>query len=70
MDCGIFCKNGDSALAFERIGIHDARLDALTFPENAALLEHRIDERRFSVVHVRDDRDVAYIGSSGHRFLD
>jgi hypothetical protein len=38
----------------------------LAFPEDAALPEHRVHERRFAMVDVRDDCDVPDIGTSLH----
>ena len=68
-DRGVLRENRDAALALERIGIEDARRDLLAFSEDAALFEHRVDERRLAVVDVGDDRDVTDIGASFHRSL-
>ena len=35
--------------------------------ERPGLAEHRVDERRLAVVHVRDDRDIAQVGTGGGR---
>ena len=56
---GILSKDGNSALALERIGIHHARGHLLPFAKDAALPEHGVDKRGLAVVDVRDDRDVA-----------
>jgi len=64
---GVLSENGNAALALERIGIHHPRCDLLAFAEDAALLEHRIDQRRFAVVDVRNDGDVTNVGPCFHR---
>ena len=56
---GILRQNGDAALFFDGVVIHHAVGDLLVFAENAALLEHFVDERGFAVVNVRDDSDIA-----------
>ena len=56
---GILRQNGDAALFFDGVVIHHAVGDLLVFTENAALLEHFVDERGFAVVNVRDDSDIA-----------
>jgi hypothetical protein len=38
----------------------------LTFPEDAALLEHGIDQRRLPVVDVGDDGDIPDVGARFH----
>jgi hypothetical protein len=40
------------------IRVHDAIDQRLVAPEDPALAEHRVDQRRLAVVDVRDDRDV------------
>ena len=67
-DRGVLGQDRDAAFAFERVGVHDARRDVLAFTKDAALPEHRIDERRLAVVDVGDDGDVAEIGTSLHRW--
>jgi hypothetical protein len=39
----------------------------LVRPEGAGLVQHGIDERRLAVVNVRDDGDVANVGSTRRR---
>ncbi len=46
-----------------------ARLDVLTFAEDAALLEHGIHQRRLAVVDVGDNGYVSYIRARLHRPL-
>src|SRR6185437_2665457 len=59
-------QNRNAALAFERVGIHDARFHALAFAEDAALLEHGVHERGLAVVDVGDDGNVTDVGASLH----
>src|SRR5262249_37717214 len=54
-------ENGDAALALEVVGIHHALDNFLVGAENAALAQHSVDKRRFAVVDVRDDSDVANV---------
>ena len=56
---GVLGQDGDTALAFEFVGIHHAFGDFLVNAEDAALAEHGVNERGFAVVHVRDDGDIA-----------
>ena len=58
---GVFREYRYAALALEVAGVHDALLDRLVFAENAALLEHFVDEGGLAVVDVGDYRDVAYV---------
>ncbi len=41
-------------------------LDGLPLAEDAALLEHGVDQRRLPVVDVGDDGDVTYVGTRTH----
>jgi hypothetical protein len=66
LDRGVLCENGDPALAFEGVRVHDAGRQGLAFSENAALLEHGIDEGRLPVVDVGDNSEVADIGARFH----
>jgi hypothetical protein len=59
VDRGVFGQNGDAALFFEVIGIHDAVLNGFIGSEGAGLAEHGVDEGGFTVVNVGDDGDVA-----------
>ena len=43
-------------------GVHDAVGDLLIVAESAGLLEHLVHKRRFAVVDVGDDGNVAQIG--------
>ena len=54
----VFGKNRDAALALQLIGIHHALDDLFIGAESAALAKHGVDERRFTVINVRDNGDV------------
>jgi hypothetical protein len=57
-DSGVFGEDGDSALALEVIGVHDALGVVFVGTEGAALVQHGVNERGLSVVNVRDDGDI------------
>ena len=61
MDGGVLRQNRDAALALELVAVHRALGDALVRAERAALVQHRIDERRFAMIDVGDDGDVAAV---------
>ncbi len=52
-------ENGDAAFLFEIVRVHDAFCDALVLAERARLFQEFVNEGRFPMVNVRDDRDVA-----------
>ena len=58
---GVFRENGDAALALEVVRIHHALDERFVGAENSALAQHGVDQRRFAVVHVRDNGDIANI---------
>ena len=60
-ESGVLGENGDAALAFEVIGIHDALDEFLIGAKDAALAKHGVDESGFAVVDVGDDSDIAYV---------
>ncbi len=60
-DRGRLGHDGDAALLFEIVRIHDALGDALIFTKGAGLLQQTIDERRLAVVDMGDDGDIAQI---------
>ncbi len=62
-DRSVLRENRDTALALEVIRVHDPLDHDLVGAEDPALVQHRIDERRLSVVDVRDDRDVPHVGA-------
>ena len=59
VDGGVLGEDGDAALALQVRVVHRTLGDPLVRAEDAALVEHGVDERRLAVVDVRDDRDVA-----------
>ena len=60
-------QDGDSALALQVVGIHGAFLVFFVGAEDAALIEHGIDEGGLAVIDVRDDGDVSNVGvAAGH----
>ena len=58
-DGGILRHDGDAALAFKVIGVHDAVHNLLVVAIDAGLLEHLVDQRGLAVVNVGDDGDVS-----------
>ena len=58
-DAGGLGENGDAALALEVVRVHDALGDGFIGAEDAALLEHGVDQGGLAVVDVSDDCDVA-----------
>src|SRR5262249_28732947 len=58
-------EDGDSLLALQVVGVHDALHDLLVLAKHTALPQHRIDEGRLAVVDMRDDRDVADVVACG-----
>ena len=63
-DGGVFREDGDAALAFELVGIHDALGDGFIGAEGSGLAKHGVDESGLAVVDVGDDGDIA---DSAHR---
>ncbi len=65
----VLAQNGDAALAFERVGVHDevvlAAFQFLQFAgaKVAGLLEQIVHQRRLAVIDVGDDCYIAYIRS-------
>ena len=55
----IFRQDGDAALALQFVLVHHATRHILVLTEDAALMQHGIDQRGFSVINVRNDRDVS-----------
>src|SRR5437763_17181739 len=60
-DRGVLRQDGDPTLALEVVRVHDSLLDLLVGADRSGLLEQGIDERRFAMVDVGDDRHVANI---------
>ena len=60
VDGGVLGEDGDAALAFEVVRVHDALGHLLVGAEGAGLAQHGVDERGLAVVDVGDDGDIAY----------
>jgi hypothetical protein len=63
-DGRVLREDRDAAFALERKRVHHAVGDLLVRAEDTRLAQHGVDERRLSVVDVRDDRDVAHVGTA------
>jgi hypothetical protein len=68
-------KDGDAALAFQIVRVHDALGHGLVIAESAALAKHGVNQRGLAVIHVGDDGDVANTriqieNSSGVQIVD
>jgi len=57
----VLCQNRNPAFSFQIIGIHDAFLDLLVFPEDLSLFQHGINQGRLPMIHMRDDRNISDI---------
>ena len=69
VDRRVLGEDRDPTLPLERVRVHGSSLALLAFAINAALTEHRVDQSRLAVVDVRDDRDVADVGTGSHKRL-
>src|ERR1039458_9972728 len=58
-DGRVLGQDGDAALAIQLVGVHHALDVGLVGAKSAALVQHGIHQGGLSVVHVRDDGDVA-----------
>ena len=67
VDGGVLGEDRDALLALEVHRVEHTLGDVLVHAERAGLPQHRIDERRLSVVDVSDDRDVPDVVALGHR---
>ena len=63
---GVLGKNRNTALFFERVGIHHTRFDVLALAKDAALLEHRVDEGGLPMIDMGNNSDVTNIRTSFH----
>ena len=52
-------EDGDAALAFQIVRVHDALGHGLVIAKSAALPEHGVNQRGLAVIHVGNDGDVA-----------
>ncbi len=66
-DRGVFGEDRDPALPLQIVGVHDQLAGGIGVAEDVRLLEQPVDQRRFAVVDVRDDRDVAEVLLPGCR---
>lgn len=64
--CGIFRHDRDSFFTLERIRIEQTVGENLSIAEQACLPQYLVHERRFAVVNVCDDGNVANVGASLH----
>ena len=58
-DGRVLGQDGDAALALQLVGVHHALDVGLVGAEGAALVQHGVNQGGLSVVHVRDNGDVA-----------
>src|SRR5205814_6699289 len=66
-DRRVLGEDRDPLLALEVVGVHDQRANLLVLAEGVALLQKGVNERRFAVVDVGDDRHVPDVLSEiGH----
>ena len=64
-DRRVLGEDGDAALAFEIVRVHDPIGDLLVFPETAGLAKEGVHERRLAMIDVGDDGDVAQLSHWG-----
>ena len=57
--CRVLGKNRDAALALEIVRVHDTLHHGLVGAEDAALVQHGVDESGLPMVNVGYDGDVA-----------
>ena len=57
-DRGVFGKNGDPSLPFERVGVEYALLNVLVITKNTRLTKHAVHQRGLAMIHMCDDGDV------------
>ena len=63
-------QNGDAAFLFQIVGIHDAFIDALVVAEGAGLPKQNVDQCRFAMVNVGNDRNIAQAHKGASHFRD
>jgi hypothetical protein len=66
MHGGVLGQDGDALLPLQVPGVHHPIGVRRTFPEGTRLPEHRVHQRRLSMIDVGDDGDVAEIGPDRH----
>ena len=62
-DGGVLGQNGNTALTFNIVGVHDTLRNLLTGTEHAALFQKLINQCGFAVVNVGDYGNISYIFS-------
>jgi hypothetical protein len=67
VDGAVLREDGDPALLFQVVGVHDPLGDGLVRGEGAGLTEQLVDEGGLAVVNVGDNGDVSE--GAGHRNL-
>ena len=67
IDRAVLGQNGDAALLFQVVGVHDALGDLLVRGEGAGLAQQLVDQGGLAVVDVGDDGDIAEC--AGHDVL-
>ena len=65
-DRRVLGEHGDTALAFEIVGIHDQVAGGVGIAEHVRLLEQTVDERGLAVIDVGDDGDVSNVIERQH----
>jgi len=58
---GVFRQDGDTALAFQVVRVHDLADHLFVFPKHAALPKQGVDDRGLAVVDMGDDRNVTQL---------
>ena len=61
VDGGVFRQNGNTALFFLVVGVHDALVVELVTLQSAGLTQEFVDQSGFTMVNVGDDGDVTQI---------
>ena len=65
---GVFRQNGDTTFTFQSIGVHNTFFNALVSTENAALLQHSINQGRLAMVNVGNNCYITNIVSNHYSF--
>ena len=55
----ILRKNGDAALTLQIVGVQNARRNSFVVAEDSGLRQQGVDQGRFAMINVGDDRDIA-----------
>ena len=65
LDRAVFRHDGDAFFALKVHRVHHPLIHGLAFAEDAALPEQRVHERRFAVIDVGDNGEVANVVADG-----